>query len=66
MNILRRAQPSILLPQRFSWSSYMADLEYRADEKDGAYIAPQRYKARCRIGRGGRLVMDRIPVRPRL
>jgi hypothetical protein len=51
-----------LVVQRFSWSNYMADLEYRTDEKDGAYIAPLRYKARCRIGRGGRLVMDRIPV----
>lgn len=44
-------------------AEYLTDLEYRVDERDGSYLEPARYKARCRIGRGGRLMLDRIPVR---
>lgn len=49
-------------PQRRTAADYLTDLEYRADHTDGQYLVPSRYKARCRIGRGGRLWLDRIPV----
>jgi len=48
--------------QRMSAADYLTDLEYRVDERNGNYLEPARYKARCRIGRGGRLVLDRVPV----
>ena len=40
---------------------YLQSLEYKYDD-NLEVIAPIKYKARCRIGRGGRLVVDRIPV----
>lgn len=39
----------------------MEDLELRTDSS-GAAIAPKSFRCRCRVGRGGRLVLDRIPV----
>lgn len=40
---------------------YIEDLELRTD-MNGATIAPATYHCRFRVGRGGRLIMDRIPV----
>lgn len=37
-------------------SEYMRELELKPDE------TPYKYRCRGRIGRGGRVVMDRIPV----
>lgn len=45
-----------------SVSTYMSALELRVDDVTGAFIAPERYEARFRIGRGNRLVLDRVPV----
>lgn len=45
-----------------SVSTYMSSLELRVDDVSGAVIAPERYEARFRIGRGNRLVLDRVPV----
>lgn len=42
-------------------SEYLQALEYRYDDSHEA-VAPMKYKARCRVGRGGRLVIDRVPV----
>ena len=54
--------------QRFSAADYIRALEYRTDRSnsssrgDGQQVLSVRYSARCRIGRGGRLVVDRFPV----
>lgn len=40
-----------------SYAEYMSDLEFRDDE-----AIPNKFRCRARIGRGGRLVYDRIPV----
>lgn len=45
-----------------SVSKYLSALELRVDDATGAVIAPERYEARFRIGRGNRLVLDRVPV----
>ena len=45
-----------------SVSTYMSSLDLRVDDVSGAVIAPERYEARFRIGRGNRLVLDRVPV----
>lgn len=42
-----------------SMSEYLKDLELSGDESDDP---PSRFRLRGRIGRGGRIVMDRIPV----
>lgn len=43
-------------------TNYLRDLEFRRDAQDQV-ILPEKYRARCRVGRGGRVVVDRIPVR---
>lgn len=40
---------------------YLRDLELKTDES-GERHAPIKYRSRYRIGRGGRLIIDRIPV----
>lgn len=45
-----------------SVTKYLSNLELRVDHVNGAVIPPDRYEARFRIGRGNRLVMDRIPI----
>eukprot|EP01034_Spumella_vulgaris_P030038 gene30038-37188_t len=45
-----------------SYSNYLDDLELRRDPLTGRVIPPDKYRGRCRVGRGGRLIMDRIPV----
>ena len=45
-----------------SVSKYMSSLDLRVDDVSGAVIAPEKYEARFRIGRGNRLVLDRVPV----
>ncbi len=41
-----------------TWSDYLDDLELDADDEG----PPVKYGCRGRIGRGGRLVIDRYPV----
>lgn len=48
-------------------SDYMKDLEFRYHDTSSGMavttpIYPTSYRSRGRIGRGGRLVIDRIPV----
>jgi hypothetical protein len=45
------------------FSDYAQALELRQDVCSGETLLPDRYTVRCRIGRGGRLWMDRVPVR---
>ncbi|KAJ1426439.1 hypothetical protein B484DRAFT_83836 [Ochromonadaceae sp. CCMP2298] len=44
-----------------SVGEYIDALEYRYDAENRP-ILPTKYRARCRVGRGGRLVVDRIPL----
>lgn len=40
---------------------YLQQLELQYDNK-GQVKLPSKYRARCRIGRNGRVIIDRIPV----
>ena len=42
-------------------TEYLEDLEFQLDD-NGAPMIPAKYRCRGRIGRGGRLVMDRVPT----
>lgn len=42
-------------------ADYLEDLELRTDSS-GVVVPPKSFRCRCRVGRGGRLVMDRIPL----
>jgi hypothetical protein len=46
---------------RNSSSSYYQDLEFKLDEY-GEKLLPVKYRSRYRVGRSGRLIMDRVPV----
>ena len=65
----RPAWPSFLNPLKardkshmpLNQTEYLEDLEFQLDV-NGAPMIPVKYRCRGRIGRGGRLVMDRIPT----
>lgn len=42
-------------------NNYLQDLEPRRDEM-GQIVPPSKYRSRIRIGRGGRVIVDRFPV----
>jgi bifunctional DNA-binding transcriptional regulator/antitoxin component of YhaV-PrlF toxin-antitoxin module len=44
-----------------SATDYLQALEYKIDE-NGETILPTKFRSRCRVGRGGRMIIDRIPV----
>ncbi len=58
----RSSQEQQSVAHRSSAAAYMEDLEMRTDAF-GAVIPPKSFRCRCRVGRGGRLVLDRIPVK---
>jgi hypothetical protein len=45
-----------------SSTDYLDALEYRYDA-DNNIIPPNKFKLIARVGRGGRLILDRFPVR---